>query len=135
MAPNTSLRPGAGSGCFPHNGFPAKITSAGKPTHCKEEAMNSVIKVAAAGLVVATAVPVFAENLEALKPGEAIAVMPDGRMARTIVTDPKKIEELKKNSKEINFCSMLMAGADGEVYLVNTAPHNPMVICEDMLPR
>ena len=61
--------------------------------------------------------------------------MPDGHMARAMITDAKKLEELKENSKSIPFCYMLMAGADGKVYLVNTAPHNPMVICEEMVPQ
>jgi hypothetical protein len=30
---------------------------------------------------------------------------------------------------------MLMAGADGSVYVINTDPHNPMVICEEMVPQ
>lgn len=96
----------------------------------------SVVKlIAIAGLLVATPVPVLADNLDALKPGEAIAIMPDGHMARAVITDTKKLEELKKNSKAIPWCKMLMAGADGKVYLVNTDPHNPMVICEEMVPQ
>jgi hypothetical protein len=104
-------------------------------SYCKEETMNTEIIVAVAGLVVATATPVFADNIETLKPGEAIAIMPDGHMARAMITDTKKLEELKKDSKRIDFCNMLMTGADGAVYVVNTAPHNPMVICEDMVPQ
>ena len=61
--------------------------------------------------------------------------MPDGHMARAMITDPKKLEELKKDSKQIPWCKMLMAGADGSVYLVNTDAHNPMVICEEMVPQ
>ncbi len=97
--------------------------------------MNSVKIVLAAALVAATTIPVFADSMEALKPGEAIAIMPDGHMARAIITDSKKLEELKKDAKRIPWCKMLMAGADGSVYLVNTDPHNPMVICEDMVPQ
>ena len=97
--------------------------------------MNTVTIAAVVGFVAATAIPVLADSVEALKPGEAIAIMPDGNMARAMITDAKQLEELKKNAKAINFCAMLMTGADGAVYLVNTAPHNPMVICEDMLPK
>ena len=97
--------------------------------------MNSMTLVAFAGLAAATAIPAFADNIEALKPGEAIAIMPDGHMARAMITDPKKLEELKKDSKQIPWCKMLMAGTDGSVYLVNTDPHNPMVICEEMVPQ
>ena len=97
--------------------------------------MNTVKVIAAAALIAATTIPAFADSIEALKPGEAIAIMPDGHMARAMITDTKKLEELKKDSKRIDFCNMLMTGADGAVYVVNTAPHNPMVICEDMVPQ
>jgi hypothetical protein len=97
--------------------------------------MNTVKIVAVAGLIAASVVPGFADSIEAPKPGEAIAIMPDGKMARAIITDPKILEELKKDAELIPWCNMLMAGADGNVYLVNTSPHNPMVICEEMLPQ
>jgi hypothetical protein len=97
--------------------------------------MNTMTLVAVAGLAAVTAIPAFADSIEALKPGEAIAIMPDGHMARAMITDPKKLEELKKDSKRIPWCKMLMAGADGSVYLINTDPHNPMVICEEMVPQ
>jgi hypothetical protein len=97
--------------------------------------MNTVKIVAVAGLVAASAIPVFADSIEALKPGEAIAIMPDGKMARAVITDPKILEEIKKDAKLIPWCNMLMAGADGNVYLVNTTPHNPMVFCEEMVPQ
>jgi hypothetical protein len=100
-----------------------------------EETMNAVKLVAVGGLVVATSIPVFAENIEALKPGEAIAIMPDGHMARGMITDAKKLDELKKNSKAIPWCNMLMAGADGKVFVINTDLHYPMLYCEDMMPQ
>jgi hypothetical protein len=103
--------------------------------HYTEIAMNTVKIVAVAGLFAASAIPGFADSIEALKPGEVIAIMPDGKMARAIITDPKILEALKKDSKPIPWCNMLMAGADGNVYLVNTTPHNPMVICEEMVPQ
>ena len=97
--------------------------------------MNTVRTTIAAALLAISAIPGVAENLQPLKPGEAIAIMPDGKMARAIITDPKKLEELKKNSKPIPWCKMLIAEPTGIVYLVNTDPHNPMVICEEMLPQ
>lgn len=80
------------------------------------------------------AMPAHAEKLPMLKPGEAIAIMPDGQMARGMITDAKEAETLKGVSKPIPWCKMLMVGSDGKVYLVNTDGHNPMVICEDMVP-
>jgi cytochrome c553 len=45
-----------------------------RPMHCAEEAMNTMTFVAVACLAAATAIPVFADDFEALKPGEAIAI-------------------------------------------------------------
>ena len=95
--------------------------------------MNTVKIVAVAGFIAASVVPGFADNIEALKPGEAIAIMPDGKMARAIITDPKKLEELKQGAKQIPWCKMLLLDADGNVYLANTDSHNPMVTCEVMV--
>lgn len=92
--------------------------------------MKLIMLATVACLAIAT--PVFADQIEALKPGEAIVIMPDGHMARAVISDAKKLEVLKKDAKQIPWCKMLMAGADGSVYLVNTDPHNPMVICEEM---
>jgi hypothetical protein len=97
--------------------------------------MNAVKLIAISAFVVATLVPAFAETIEPLKPGEAIAVMPDGHMARGMITDPKKLEELKMKARQIPWCKMLMLGADGHVWLMNTDLHNPMVTCEDMVPQ
>jgi hypothetical protein len=91
------------------------------------------IAVILAAIIVAPSIPVFAENVEALKPGEAIAIMPDGHMARGMITDAKKLEELKMKARQIPWCKMLMLGTDGQVWLMNTDLHNPMVTCEDMV--
>jgi hypothetical protein len=89
---------------------------------------------AAACFISATAIPASADRVPMLKPGEAIAIMPDGNMARGMISDAKKLEMLMKVSKPIPWCKMLMAGPDGTVYLVNTDEHNPMVVCEEMVP-
>ena len=65
--------------------------------------------------------------------GDVIAVMPDGHMARTTLTDAKKIEAMKKIAKPIPWCMMIMMGADGQIYLVDTSAHAPMVECENMV--
>jgi hypothetical protein len=74
--------------------------------------------------------PVIAETLPPLKPGEAIAVMPDGTMVRVTITNPDRLKILKDNSKRIEYCSMFVVDALGFVTLVNTNPHDPMVVCE-----
>jgi hypothetical protein len=99
--------------------------------------MTAIIRLTAIVLglaIFAPAIPAFAEVIEALKPGEAIAIMPDGHMARAMITDAKKLEELKTNAKPIPWCKMLMLGEDGQVWLMNTDQHNPMVTCEVMVP-
>lgn len=95
--------------------------------------MNTVTKIAVAGFIAASVVPSYAEEIASLKPGEAIAIAPDGHMARAIITDAKKLEELKQGAKEIPWCKMLILGENGAVYLANTDSHNPMVTCEVMV--
>jgi hypothetical protein len=95
--------------------------------------MNTMKLIASTAFLVATLVPAFAETIEALKPGEAIAIMPDGHMARGMITDAKKLEELKLKARQIPWCKMLMLGDDGHVWLMNTDLHNPMVTCEVMV--
>ncbi len=56
--------------------------------------MNTVTKAAVLGFVAATAIPALADSVEALKPGEAIAIMPDGNMARAMISDATKLEML-----------------------------------------
>lgn len=75
-----------------------------------------------------------ADALPALNAGEAIAIMPDGQIARATITDQKSLDELNKHAKRTIWCTMLMVGSDGRVFLIDTSPHNPMVICEDLIP-
>jgi len=56
-------------------------------------------------------------------------------MARGMITDAKKLKELKMNAKRIPWCKMLMLGDEGQVWLMNTDDHNPMVTCEVMVPQ
>jgi hypothetical protein len=78
--------------------------------HCAEEAMNTMTLVAVAGLAAATAIPAFADNIEALKPGEAIAIMPDGHMARAMITDPKKNWMSSKNVQTASLGAIYVDG-------------------------
>lgn len=99
------------------------------------QAIDHRIALVLAAIFIAPSIPAFAEKIEALKPGEAIAIMPDGHMARAMITDAKKLEELKMKARQIPWCKMLMLGADGQVWLMNTDLHNPMVTCEDMVAQ
>jgi hypothetical protein len=65
--------------------------------------------------------------------GEVIAVMPDGHMAKSTITDAAKMDELKKIAKPIPWCMMFMLGSDGNVYTIDTSAHVPMVECENMV--
>ena len=74
-----------------------------------------------------------ATPMGAMVNGEVIAVMPDGRMAKSTITDAAKMDELKKIAKPIPWCMMFMLGSDGNVYMINTSTHVPMVECENMV--
>ena len=65
--------------------------------------------------------------------GEVIAVMPDGHMAKTTLADGAKMEAMKKIAKPIPWCMMFMMGADGNIYVIDTSAHAPMVECENMV--
>lgn len=91
--------------------------------------------VAAVCLSASASSVVLADSLPKLLPGEAIVIMPDGQMARAMVSDPSKRAALLESAKPIPWCNMLMVSEDGHVLLVNTDPHNPMVICEDMAAK
>jgi hypothetical protein len=80
------------------------------------------------------AMAVDATRMTAMGIGEIIAVMPDGHMARATLTDTMKMEEMKKIAKRIPWCMMFMLGADGNVYIIDTSAHTPMVECENMVP-
>jgi hypothetical protein len=73
-----------------------------------------------------------ATPMEAMVSGEVIAVMPDGRMAKSTITDAEKMDELKKIAKPIPWCMMFVLGSDGNVYMIDTSTHEPMVECENM---
>ncbi|RVC81782.1 MAG: hypothetical protein E5V33_30900 [Mesorhizobium sp.] len=80
-----------------------------------------------------SAVAGTATPLEAMVNSEVIAVMPDGRMAKSTIIEPAKMDELKKIAKPIPWCMMFMLGSDGNVYMINTSEHQPMVECENMV--
>lgn len=73
-------------------------------------------------------------SLPAMAKGEVVAVMPDGRMARSTITDAAMMDELNKIAKPIPWCMMFMLGQDGNVYMIDTSAHAPMVECEEMVP-
>ena len=67
--------------------------------------------------------------------GEVIAVMPDGRMAKSTIADAAKVNQLEKIAKPIPWCMMFMLASDGNVYMIDTSTHVPMVECENMVQQ
>ena len=96
--------------------------------------MCTLKTIAAACFVAAITTSVLADSVPTLKPGEAVAIMPDGRMGRETLSDATKVDDLLKMSKPIYDCVMLLADAKGRVHLVDTSTHRPMVACENLAP-
>jgi hypothetical protein len=94
---------------------------------------RTVLLTLAAAMLIGSALAEDATSVTAMSRGEVIAVMPDGKMARSIVTDGAKIEKMQKIAKPIPWCMMFMLGADGAVYVIDTSAHVPMVECENMV--
>jgi hypothetical protein len=94
---------------------------------------RTVLLTLAAAMLIGPALAGEATPVTAMGRDEVIAVMPDGKMARTIITDAAKIEEMRKIAKAIPWCMMFMLGSDGSVYMVDTSAHAPMVECEEMV--
>ena len=73
-----------------------------------------------------------AQSVSNLKPGEAIIVMPDGRMAIVKLTKPAINMQLKSGLKRLGNCSMFMATANGSIWQVDTERDTPRAICEEL---
>ena len=92
--------------------------------------MRALKVLAAACIMAATAMPAFADSMSMMKGGEVIAVMPDGHMGTMTVTDAKMSAEMMKMSKPLDHCVMMMTGADGKMYMVDTMSADGNKECE-----
>jgi len=98
--------------------------------------MRAVQLLCVAGVLAALSVPALAENamgsMSMMKGGEVIAVMPDGHMGTMMVTDSKMSDAIMKMAKPLSHCMMMMTGADGKTYMVDTSSDKAMMECEKM---
>jgi hypothetical protein len=82
------------------------------------------------------AAPALAEDtmgtMMMMKGGQVVAIMPDGHMGTMTVTDEKMMGEMMKMSKPLDHCVMMMTGADGKTYIVDTSAPEAAKECEKM---
>ena len=80
--------------------------------------------------------PALAEDamgtMSMMKGGQVVAIMPDGHMGTMMVTDEKMMGEMMKMSKPLDHCVMMMTGADGKTYMVDTSTPEAAKECEKM---
>jgi len=104
--------------------------------------MRAVTLLGAAAILAAVAVPALADDtmgsmgamgsqMMMMKPGETVAIMPDGHMG-TMMADKMAGEDMMKMAKPVSHCMMFMMGHDGKIYAVDTMGHDAMMGCEKM---
>ena len=64
--------------------------------------------------------------------GEVMTFMPDGHMGKTMVSDPMTIDSMMQMATPIDHCIMIMTGADGKTYMVDTSSAEANAECEKM---
>lgn len=83
-----------------------------------------------------SAAPAFADEMKGtmsmMKGGEVVAIMPDGHMGTMTVSDEKMMSEMMKMAKPLDHCVMMMTGADGKTYTIDTSSPKAMKECEKM---
>ncbi len=106
--------------------------------------MRAMTLLGAAALLAGVAVPALADDatkpateamggqMMMLKAGEKVAIMPDGHMGTTMVTDKMAGDEMMKMAKPLGHCMMVMMGHDGKMYSVDTMGKDGMASCEKM---
>ena len=96
--------------------------------------MRALKRLGAACIMAAAAMPAFAAEMATMsmmKGGEVIAVMPDGHMG-TMMVDTKASSMMMQMAKPIDHCMMMMMGADGKSYMIDTSSADSMKECEKM---
>jgi hypothetical protein len=94
--------------------------------------MRSLTIVSAALALITTPMPVLADSMSMMKAGEVMAMMPDGHMGTMTMTDSKMSDNMMKMAKPLDHCVMMMTGADGKMYMVDTSSPEGMAECEKM---
>jgi hypothetical protein len=98
----------------------------------REELMSYTNIIVAVCFLLISIFPALASEVSTLKPGEAIILMPDGRISIVQLNKPAINMQLKSGLKRLGNCTMLMATADGSVWVVDTERQKPRSICEEM---
>ena len=65
-----------------------------------------------------------------MKGGEVVAVMADGHMGTTKISDHKMMDSMMKMGKPMKGCAMFMTGADGKTMAIDTSSKKAMAECE-----
>jgi hypothetical protein len=78
--------------------------------------------------------PALAEDamgtMKMMKGGEVVAIMPDGHMGTMTMSDEKMMGDAMKMAKPLDHCVMIMTGADGKAYMVDTSSAEAAKECE-----
>jgi len=97
--------------------------------------MRALKVLLASCIMTAAAMPAFADDMAPsmgmMKGGEVMAVMPDGHMG-TMMVDEGAAMKMMGMAKPIDHCMMVMQGADGKTYMVDTSSADAMAECEKM---
>ena len=87
-------------------------------------------------LVGLSATPALADEMKGtmsmMKGGEVVAIMPDGHMGTMMISDDKMMGDMMKMAKPLDHCVMMMTGADGKTYTVDTSTPEAKKECEKM---
>jgi hypothetical protein len=93
------------------------------------------LKLAGLLCLVGIATPALADEMKGtmsmMKGGEVVAIMPDGHMG-TMMADEKMMGQMMKMAKPLDHCIMMMTGADGKTYTVDTSTPEAKKECEKM---
>ena len=65
-----------------------------------------------------------------MKGGEVVAVMADGHMGTTTISDDKMMADMMKMGKPMAGCAMFMTGADGKTMAIDTSSKAAKAECE-----
>jgi hypothetical protein len=71
-------------------------------------------------------------TMSVMKGGQVVAIMPDGHMGTMTISDAKMMDEMMKMAKPLDHCVMMMTGADGKTYTVDTSTPEATKECEKM---
>ncbi|MEQ1952986.1 hypothetical protein [Mesorhizobium sp. CN2-181] len=92
-------------------------------------------------LITSSALPGLAQDamktdamgmMKMMQGGEVVTIMPDGHMGTMMMSDQKMMDQAMKMAKPLDHCVMIMTGADGKAYMVDTSSAEAAKECEKM---